>query len=112
MPALLLKDTVMIIWDDREPYGPRRGDTCMFCYGPLRPPLVMWHASDYRDIEEPRYERFICNECCVDMCHGLSADLRRMKTAKAIERMGFGHAAQRAVTSGGLLYATGTDNKQ
>jgi hypothetical protein len=46
------------------------------------------------------------------MCHGLSADLRRMKTAKAIERMGFGHAAQRAVTSGGLLYATGTDNKQ
>jgi hypothetical protein len=104
----------MIIWDNGEPYGPRKGDRCVFCRGPLHPPLVMWHAPYCGDDDaaEPRYEKFICSECCIDMRRGLSLDLKRMGTAKAVERLGFDRAARRAAVSGGLLYTMGTNNKQ
>src|SRR5262249_24128393 len=46
------------------------------------------------------------------MGRGFSADLRQMATAKEVRRLGFHHAARGAAVSGGLLYTTGTGDKQ
>jgi hypothetical protein len=73
----------------------------------------MWDPPfcDEDDSAEPEL-KFICGECCVDMCRGLSLDMKRIETAKKVERMGFHRAARQAAVGGGFLYTTGTDNKQ
>jgi len=103
----------MIIWNQDDPYGPCGEDRCTMCRGRLRAPLVVWHPS-CRGEDEDNYQgygRFICGECCGDMCQGLSIDMKRIVTAKKVERLGFRHAAKRAAVSGGFLMS-GTDNKQ
>lgn len=107
----------MIVWDDTEPmFGDcvHKKRKCSFCYTRVRFPFVVWDRSSREEIDG-WYEgitTFICSECCVEMNHGLAADMRGIKTARDAERMGFGRAARRAAVSGGLLYTTGAGNKQ
>jgi hypothetical protein len=114
MPAtLFVEGQPMIIWDEKDPWGPRRGDKCALCRGPLRVPLVVWHAHENGDPDEyDGYARFFCGECCADICSGFSYDLRQITTAKKVERLGFRRAGKQAAVSGGFLYTTGTSNKQ
>jgi hypothetical protein len=94
----------MIIWDETDPWGPKKDDRCKMCCGRLRLPVVMWDL-DFRTT-------YFCSECCAQMGRGFSSDLRQMATAKEVRRLGFHHAARRAAVSGGFLYTTGTDNEQ
>ena len=76
---------------------------------------MLWSPNfrgDDNDEREPFDEKFICGECCLEMGHGLSIDLKRVETAKKVEHMGFHRAAKRTAVSGGFLYTTETDNKQ
>jgi hypothetical protein len=43
---------------------------------------------------------------------GFSFDMRQIKNAKEVERLGFDRAGKQAAVSGGFLYTTGTTNKQ
>jgi hypothetical protein len=85
------------------------------CHGRLRPPLIVWQTSsrgEGGEDDDYKFEKFICNECCIWMCHGLSLDMKRIVTAKDVERLGFHRAGRQAAVSGGFLYTTGTGNKQ
>ncbi len=102
----------MIIWDEKDVWGPDAEDRCVLCRGRLRPPLVVWHAHRRGDDDEyDGYARFFCGECSAEICGGFSRDLRQIETAKKVERLGFRHAARRAAVSGGFLYTT-KGNKQ
>jgi hypothetical protein len=101
----------MIIWDEKDPWGPRSVDTCVMCRGRLQPPLVMWDLLSRSDDHDGNL-RFFCSGCCAQMGRGFSLDLGQMATAREVRRLGFHRAAKRAAVSGGFLYTTGTGNKQ
>jgi hypothetical protein len=104
----------MIIWNEKDPWGPGRDDKCTLCRGQLRPPLVVWHPSDRSNSDEyyDNFARFFCGECCAEICGGFSLDLKQISTAKKVERLGFRRAGKQAAISGGFLYTTGSGNKQ
>jgi hypothetical protein len=102
----------MIIWDEKDPWGPNAKDRCVICLGRLHLPVAAWNAGHVDDEGYTvAHEAFICNECCHDMCRGFSIDMKQIVTAKKVERLGFRHASKQAAVSGGFLYA-GTGNKQ
>ena len=103
----------MIIWDEKDPWGPGRDDKCVLCRGQLQVPLVVWHPSPRGDDDEyDTYARFFCGECCAEICGGFSRDLKQISTAKKVEHLGFRRASKQAAVSGGFLYTAGTNNKQ
>jgi hypothetical protein len=73
---------------------------------------VVWWASTQAGDYEDDGTRFICSECCDNMCRGFSVDMNQIATAKKVERLGFCRASKQAAVSGGFLYTTGTGNKQ
>lgn len=106
----------MIIWDDKDPWGPEKHHRCIMCRGRLRPPLIVWHArvndeEDDNGDDDFFGQRFICGPCAVWMCRGLSLDMRGIEKAKEIERLGFNRAAKQAAISDGFLW-TGETAKQ
>jgi hypothetical protein len=109
-----LGEYTMVIWDEKDIWGPGKDDRCTFCRGQLRPPLVMWSQESREEINGwfEDTTAFICSECCLEKGRGLSNDMRQIKTAKEAERMGFRHAGRRAAVSGGfLMTTTGTDKQ-
>ena len=90
--------------DYQIPYTAEPKDRCTMCDDHLTLPYMAWRAS-HRML-------FICGQCCEWIKHGFTSDLQGVVTARALFRMGFREGAQRAAVSGGLLYTTGTDNKQ
>jgi len=83
------------------------------CRGRLSFSFVYWQARTQNRNGNLRDDggRFICGECCDDMCRGFSSDMKQIATAKKVERLGFRDASKRAAVSGSLLYTTET-NKQ
>jgi hypothetical protein len=78
----------------------------------LRLPFVVWIDSCREEHLDGWIEdatAFICSECCIEKYRGLSSDMRRITTAKEIERLGF-HCTAGAVSGGFLM--SGTNNKQ
>jgi hypothetical protein len=105
----------MIVWDANDAWAPCvKHGKCIMCRGRLSFPFVYWQARTQNRNGNIRDDggRFICGECCDDMCRGFSIDMKQIATAKKVERLGFTYAAKGAAVSGGLLYTTGTGNKQ
>jgi len=105
----------MVIWDASDIWAVcLKHNSCSLCGGRLRLPFVIWMGSSRKEGDEGYGEAtsFLCSECCVDMCHGLSIDMKQIVTARKVGQLGFHQAAKQAAVSGGLLYTTGTDNKQ
>jgi hypothetical protein len=119
----------MIIWDANDPYG-GRGEKCVMCTGRLVVPYVLWEVHLQGGVngagcrcgdecERPNdcgcdfyAARYFCARCCVAMSRGFSIDMRRVETARKVERLGFPGAGKQAAIGGGFLYTTGTSNKQ
>ena len=104
-------ENVMIIWDEDDVWGPNKNTRCAICHDRLRLPVVMWDAG-YIDDEGyvVPHTAYVCNECCIRMCHGLHADMTKIIAAKKIEKFGFHCSAMRA--RGGFLCTTGTGTEQ
>jgi hypothetical protein len=105
----------MIVWDANDSWAPCvKHCKCLVCRGRLSFPFVYWQARTQNKngniVDDGG--RFICGECCDDMCRGFSFDMRQIKNAKEVERLGFDRAGKQAAVSGGFLYTTGTTNKQ
>src|SRR5215831_7305332 len=90
MPAPLTASEAMIIWDDKDPWGPEKHHRCIMCRGRLRPPLIVWHArvndeEDDNGDDDFFGQRFICGPCAVWMCRGLPLDMKGIEKAKEVE---------------------------
>jgi Zn-finger protein len=70
--------------------NPGKGDRCIFCHGPLYFPVLQWLPQYRGDKDyESGESRYVCKECCAEICSGLIRDLREMKTLSALRRLGF-----------------------
>jgi hypothetical protein len=102
MPAPLLETVQMLLWEGSEDWrnwGPEKHHRCTICGGRLHTLVVVWR--DNRRV-------FFCADCCASICRGFSADLRRVVTFKAVQRLGFHGGARAAATGNGVLVETTT----
>ena len=93
----------MIITDVNNYWHVKNG-RCTVCDEPLTMPYVVWMWANV-DI-------FVCSVCCKVDGPTMGHDMRRVATARELQRMGFLEGARRAVVSGGFLIKETTTTEQ
>jgi hypothetical protein len=89
----------MIIWDEKDPWGPGRDDKCVLCRGQLQVPLVVWHPSPRGDDDEyDTYARFFLRRV---LCRNMRRILTRLKANLDRQKGRALRFSSRKQTSGG-----------
>jgi hypothetical protein len=93
-----------VIITDVNDYWHVKNGKCTACDRPLAVPYMVWMCANI--------DVFVCAVCCRVDGGNIAREMRGAATGRELQRMGFFEGAKQAAVSGGLLYTTGTNEKQ